>query len=98
MAVTSGGPSGSFSVSVSLPLSFLSHHIPTEVGIEMSNLAIQAKMSWSHSILSYINLSWPVAWRRPPETVARYVLSLSRQKSSDNQVVCKFLKNNRKNY
>lgn len=27
----------------------------------MSNLDIQAKMSWSHSILSYINLSWSVA-------------------------------------
>lgn len=59
------GPPGSFPVSVHLPLSYLSHRVLTEVGIEMSNLDIQAKMSWSHSILSYINLSWPVAGGGP---------------------------------
>lgn len=59
------GPHVSFCVSVHPPLFYLSHHNPTKVGIEMSNLDIQAKMSWSHSILSYINLPWPMAGGGP---------------------------------
>lgn len=87
--MTLGGPSGSFSVSVSLPLSYLSRHIPTEVGIEMSNLAIQAKMSWSHSILSYINLSWPMAGGGPlRQWLATFCLCLVR-----NPVITKWCAN-----
>ena len=59
------GPGGPFSASVHLPFSSLSYHFSTKVGPKMSNLDIQAKMSWSHSILSYINLSWSTAGGGP---------------------------------
>lgn len=49
-----GGLHGYFAVSVHLPFSYLSLHIPAKVVIEMSNLDIQAKMSGSRSIFVFL--------------------------------------------
>lgn len=65
---------GFFFVSLRLPLSYLLYPVLTKVDIEMSHHDIQVKMSWSHSILSYINLSWLMVRGGPVKTVVHCFL------------------------